>query len=53
MKILVGAFESPIAEVRVDGKRDEGASAAVLALPWSRTPDGSVARMFVVFLHEE
>lgn len=52
VKILVGAFDEPIAEVRIDGVRDEACSDALLELvPWSRFPRKTVARQFVLFVH--
>ncbi|MFO0684553.1 MAG: DUF6348 family protein [Sandaracinus sp.] len=41
----------PIAEVRIDGIRDDASSEALLGTPWPRRATGSCLRSFVVFLH--
>jgi hypothetical protein len=51
VKVLLGAFDEPIAEVRVDGTRDERCSEALLRLPWPRAAKPSVARAFTLFVH--
>jgi hypothetical protein len=51
VKILVGAFDEPIAEVRIDGVRDEACSRALLELPWPRATKPCAARLFVLFVH--
>lgn len=51
VKFLLGAFgDESIAEVRIDGERDEPCSDALLALSWPRDPV-QVARFFVLFVH--
>lgn len=53
VKFLLGAFgDTSIAEVRIDGVRDDRCSEALLALPWPK--DGQhVVRCFVLFVHPE
>jgi Family of unknown function (DUF6348) len=52
VKFLLGAFdEQSIAEVRIDGTRDEACSEELLALPWSKAGK-RVVRFFVLFVHE-
>jgi hypothetical protein len=51
VKFIVGAFDDPIAEVRIDGSRDEACSEALLALPWPRAAKPCAARFFVLFVH--
>jgi hypothetical protein len=52
VKFLFGGSTSEsIAEVRVDGQRDEACSAALLALPWPRSAEAAFVRHFVLFIH--
>lgn len=51
VKFILGDFDEPLAEVRVDGARNDACSEALLAFPWPRTRSGSAARFFVLFVN--
>jgi hypothetical protein len=50
VKFLLGAMDPGIAEVRINGQRDDAASEALFRLPWPRGRR-SVLRSYAVFVH--
>ncbi|HEY2515375.1 MAG TPA: DUF6348 family protein [Polyangiaceae bacterium] len=51
VKFVLGDFDEPIAEVRIDGVRNDACCDALLALPWPRARRSCAARFFVLFVH--
>lgn len=50
VKFFLGAFPAPVAEVRIDGERDDACSDALAALPWPKA-GADIARFYVLFAH--
>jgi len=51
VKFILGAFgDDSVAEVRINGERDDACSDALFALPWPKAPT-RVARFFALFVH--
>lgn len=48
-----GTAGDEIAEVRINGRRDETSSGVLLALPWPRPPQAAFARSFLLLPHSE
>lgn len=53
VKLFFGFGGSDIAEVRVNGQRDEVASEHLESLPWPRSKDAAFARCVLLFVHAE
>lgn len=51
LKILFGG--DGVAEVRVNGERNEAASSALASLPWPRLEPAGFVRSYVILLHRE
>ncbi|MFN7923167.1 MAG: DUF6348 family protein [Bryobacteraceae bacterium] len=53
VKVLFGSGTEDIAEVRVNGERDEAASEYLRSLPWPRSAGAAFARCYLLFIHPE
>ncbi len=51
--VFGGTAGNEITEVRINGRRDEAASAALMALPWPRPDQTVFARSFLLLPHPE